>query len=166
MSAARLTQAALWALAALFLFLTVWPFTSGLPLGELLPAQRPQRQPPPPSLADLELSPLDSFAETLNRPLFTATRRPPSPLERLQGQASAPTAAAKGDRVILGKYALRGVIVTPEQKLLLLRQLATGQSLRLKVGDALDDWRIAAIAPDHLILSRGDKQEKVSLKGE
>jgi general secretion pathway protein N len=166
MSALRVTQAALWLLAALFLGLTVLPFLDALPVGDLLPVQRQARPAAPPTLADLDLSPIESFAETLNRPLFTATRRPPSPLERLQGPRAAPTpAAAKGERVILGKYVLRGVIVTPEQKLLLLKQLATGKSMRLKEGDALDDWRIASITADLLVLDKDGAQQKVPLKG-
>lgn len=165
MTAQRLMQAGLWLLAALFLGLTVWPFTADLPLGDLLPAQRQARPAPPPALADLDLSPIESFTETLNRPLFVATRRPPSPLEQLQGPRTPASTAAKGERVILGKYLLRGVIVTPDQKLLLLKQMTTGQSIRLKVGDALDDWRIASITADLLVLDKGGTQQKVPLKG-
>ncbi len=167
MNAARMTQAALWLMAALLLGLTVWPFVAPTGTGGAQPAERQVRPALPPTLADLELSPIESFAETLNRPLFTATRRPPSPLEQLQGPraTSAPT-AAKGEKVILGKYILRGVVVTPDQKLLLLKQMATGQIMRLKVGDALDDGRIAAIAQDHVLLERAGKQEKLSLKAD
>ena len=166
MTAQRTMQAGLWLLAALFLGLTVWPFMGDLPLGELLPAQRQARPVSPPTLADLDLSPVESFTETLNRPLFVATRRPPSPLEQLHGPRPAAPAAAKGERVILGKYVLRGVVVTPDQKLLLLKQMTTGQALRLKVGDALDDWRIASITADLLVLDKGGTQQKVPLKGE
>ena len=70
------------------------------------------------------------------------------------------------EKVILGKYILRGVVVTPDQKLLLLKQMATGQTMRLKVGDALDDGRIAAIAQDHVLLDRAGKQERLALKAD
>lgn len=166
MNAQRLTQAALWLAAALLLGLTVWPFLAPPGPGDVQPAQRTARPGLTPTLADLDLSPIESFTETLNRPLFTATRRPPSPLDQLQGPRAPAPVAAKGERVILGKYVLRGVIVTPEQKLLLLKQIATGQTMRLKVGDALDDGRIAAIAADHVLLDRGGKQEKLSLKAD
>ncbi|MGQ0676966.1 MAG: hypothetical protein ACT4N4_12890 [Rhodospirillales bacterium] len=165
MTARRLTQAMLWLAAVLLLGLTAWPFLAEPPPGSSAPAPRQAGPAAPPSLADLDLPPVESFAETLNRPLFTATRRPPSPLDVLQGQRAAPTpAATKGEKVILGKYVLRGVVVTPERKLLLLKQLSTGKSLRLGEGDALEDWRIASITAEHLVLARGDKQERVSLK--
>jgi hypothetical protein len=166
MSAARVTQGALWLLAALLLALTVRPFLDWAPPGEPGPAAP---QPPAarlPALADLELSPIESFAETLNRPLFTATRRPPSPLETIQGQGAPAKTAAKGEKVILGKYVLRGVVVTPQEKLLLLRQTATGQTMRFREGDAIEDWRIASITQDLLVLARGGAEQKVPLRGE
>jgi hypothetical protein len=57
------------------------------------------------------------------------------------------------------------VVVTPSEKLLLLKQMATGQALRLREGDALEDWRIASITADRLVLSRGGAEQKVSLRG-
>jgi len=165
MSAARITQGALWLLAAALLALTVRPFLDPAPLGDPGPAAPGSPAARTPMLADLELSPIESFAETLNRPLFTATRRPPSPLETIQGQAAPARTAAKGERVILGKYVLRGVVVTPQEKLLLLKQMATGQAMRLREGDALEDWRIASITQDQLVLSRGAAEQKVPLRG-
>ena len=164
MSAARVTQGGLWLLAALLLALTLRPFLDGAPAEAPAPAA-PAPAARTPSLADLELSAIESFAETLNRPLFTATRRPPSPIEAVQGQTTTAKTAAKGEKVILGKYVLRGVVVTPSEKLLLLKQMATGQALRLREGDALEDWRIASITADRLVLSRGGAEQKVSLRG-
>jgi general secretion pathway protein N len=165
MSAARVTQGALWLLAAALLALTARPFLDWSPAGEPGPAAPASPAARAPALADLELPPIESFAETLNRPLFTATRRPPSPLETIQGQAAPAKTAAKGEKVILGKYVLRGVVVTPAEKLLLLRQTATGQTLRLREGDALEDWRVASITPEVLVLSRGGAEQKVPLRG-
>lgn len=163
---ARVTLGALWLLAAVLLGATAWPFVAGGPAAPPGMPARPGAPVLPPTLADLALPPVESFAETLARPLFTATRRPPSPGEMLQGEARpvAVAPAAKGEKVILGKYLLRGVVVTPEQKLLLLKRQDTGAALRLREGDALDGWRIAAIAQDHLILSKGDRQERVPLR--
>ena len=162
---ARAMIAALWLLAAALLGATVWPFVLGGSADLAGMAARQAAPVAPPSPADLALPPVESFAETLNRPLFTATRRPPSPGELLQGEgAKLMPPAGKGEKVILGKYLLRGVVVTPEQKLLLLKRQDTGAAMRLKEGDALDDWRIAAIAQDHLILSKGSQQERVNLR--
>ena len=164
---ARAAVIALWLLAAVLLGATVWPFVAGGPIGFAgLDARRSQPLTPP-SPADLALPPVESFSETLNRPLFTATRRPLSPGEMLQGQEMKSAAAApagKGEKVILGRYVLRGVVVTPEQKILMLSRQDTGVALRLKEGDALDDWRIAAIAQDHIVLSKGGQQERIPLR--
>lgn len=169
MSAARAIQIALWFAAALLLGATAWPFLVAVPVTDRDPgAARSAKPLLPAALADLSLPPIETFSETLNRPLFTATRRPPSPLAVLQGQGEAPPAARptgpKGEKLVLGRYLLRGIVVTAEQKIVLLTQAGTNKSLRLKEGDKLDDWKIATVAPDHVVLTQGDKQEKVTLR--
>ena len=171
MTAARAIPIALWALAAVLFGATVWPFLVAVPLGdgEAGAARRQTRPFLAPSAADLALPPVESFSETLNRPLFAATRRPPSPLAVLQGQQGAPPPSLektgpKGEKLVLGTYLLSGIVVTSDQKIVLLKHVGTGKSLRLAEGEALDDWKIATVAPDYVILRRGDREERVSLR--
>lgn len=167
MNAARVTQAALWSVAAMLLAATVWPLVAPVPIdGQGSPvAGRGAKPFTAPSVGDLALPPQETFSATLSRPLFTATRRPPSPLAALQGgaapQTSAPATAPgpKGVRLVLGTYYLRGVVVTPERKLVLLQHHSTGKSVRLAEGETLDGWTIAAIANSELVLRQGERKE-------
>jgi len=168
---ARMLPAGLGLVAMLLLIATIWPFVAGVPDAEPkgAPAAGQAARLLVPSPADFSLPPLETFSETLNRPLFTATRRPPSPLASLQGDAGppAPTPPAatgpKGEKLVLGIYLLRGIVVTSDSKLVLLKHATTGKSLRLTEGQKLDDWTVATIAPDHLVLSRGDQKQSVTL---
>ncbi|MCC7046319.1 MAG: hypothetical protein IT562_06365 [Alphaproteobacteria bacterium] len=171
MTAARALPVALWALAAVLLGASLWPFLASIPLdeGAAGAARRPKQPFLAPSAADLALPPLESFSETLNRPLFTATRRPPSPLAVLQGQqAAAPPApektGPKGEKLVLGTYLLSGIVVSADQKIVLLKHATSGKSLRLSEGETLDDWQLATVAPDYVILRRGDREERVSIR--
>lgn len=171
MNAARPTQAALWSVAALLLAATIWPLAAPVAVdgqGPLV-AGRGAKPFAAPSVGDLALPPQETFSATLSRPLFTATRRPPSPLAALQGgpppEPSTPvtTPGPKGMRLVLGVYYLRGVVVTPERKLLLLQHHATGRSLRLAEGETVDGWTVASIASNEVVLRQGERKEAIPL---
>lgn len=171
MSPARALPIALWAVAAALLAAAAWPFLVSVPIGDGGTGAARQKAQPflAPSAADLALPPLESFSETLNRPLFTATRRPPSPLAALQGQqAPAPVqperTGPRGEKLVLGTYLLNGIVVTPEQKIVLLKHAVSGKAIKLSEGDNLDDWTVATVAPEYVILRRGDREERVSIR--
>ena len=80
--------------------------------------------------------------------------------------AAAPAAQAAGrNGLILGRYALVGTVVTPRQRIVLLRPAAGGAVLRLQEGDALDSWRIEGISAEALVLRDGGRSETVPLRG-
>ena len=172
MNAARTTQVGLWSIAALLLLATVWPFVRPVAVdgpGALL-AGRASKPFAAPAVGDLALPPPETFSGTLNRPLFTATRRSPSPLAALQGQGGPPPepsqpvlSGPKGARLVLGAYYLRGVVVTPERKLVLFQHHATGKSLRLTEGEKLDAWTVASIATNEVVLRNGERKEAIPL---
>lgn len=172
MTALRVLQGGLWALAALLVVVAIWPILAPAGGGEGdLAARRPARPFLVPSVADLALPPVETFSETLTRPLFTATRRPPSPLAALHGQQGAPAPAPtpertgpKGEKLLLGTYLLNGVVVAGPQKLVMLKHMGSGKSLRVAEGEILDDWTVATITSDQVTLRRGDREEKVSLR--
>lgn len=171
MTPLRLIQTGLWTLAALLLAATVWPFVAPASPGDgEASARRPARPFLVPSAADLALPPLETFSETLNRPLFTATRRPPSPLAALHGQA-APAAPAppertgpKGERLLLGTYLLNGIVVAGDRKIVMLKHAGSGKTLRVGEGDTLDDWTVSSVSADQVTLRRGDREEKMSIR--
>lgn len=105
-------------------------------------------------LANLALPPLDSFPQTIERPLFSTTRSP--------ARAAAPSAGQEG--LILGRYRLVGTVVTASQSFILLRPAAGGELLRREEGEALDAWRIEKISAEALTLSDGARTETVPLR--
>ena len=171
MTPLRMIQVGLWALAALLLLATVWPFVAPSPVGDGDGAtRRPARPFLVPSAADLALPPIETFAETLGRPLFTATRRPPSPLATLHGQQAAPATATpertgpNGERLLLGTYLLNGIVIAGPQKLVMLKHVGTGKAIRVTEGQALDDWTVASVTADQVVLRRGEKEERMSIR--
>jgi len=171
MTPLRAVQLGLWALAALLFVATVYPFVATGPgADDAAPARRAAAPLLVPSVADLALPPLETFAETLKRPVFTATRRPPSPLAALQGQAGAAAPSAtpqrtgpNGEKLLLGTYLLNGIVVASDRKIAMLKHLGTGKALRIGEGDTLDNWQVAAITADAIVIRQGDREEKVAL---
>lgn len=96
---------------------------------------------------------LGSFMASLDRPLFSATRKPP---------AKAPEAAPVVVDVlasvrVLGLYstggASGGAIVRSE-----------GKVVRLKQGDTLGGWTVKEVRPLELVLARGGEQRTLDVK--
>lgn len=169
MTPLRAIQLGLWTLAALLFVATLWPFVAGIGADDNgAGAQRRAARPfLVPSAADLALPPLESFSETLNRPLFTATRRPPSPLAVLQGQQAPPPAPEKtgprGEKLVIGTYLLNGIVIDGARKLMLLKHVTSGKTLRVAEGETLDDWLVQSVTQDQVVLKRGDREDRVAL---
>ncbi len=91
--------------------------------------------------------PLQTFAAMTQRPLFNASRRAPS---------STP-ASAGHERMLLGRYRLSGVVVTPERRLALLVD-PKGRHIKVEEGGDLDGWRMLSISPRRLLLSKAGER--------
>ena len=110
-------------------------------------AARSETSAPPP----LALQPLEAYAATVERPLFTATRR------------AAPAGIAPAERtagLILGRYRLTGVIVTPGKRSILLAS-ANNRTQTVVQGEAIDGWTLRSVERDRIVLENGGKQEVV-----
>ena len=117
--------------------------------------------PPAAAVADApealtELPPIDSFAETVARPLFMATRRPPEP-EEIEVEAE-PAAGAQRNL-----FNLLGVVISEDERVALVTRRRGGDFLRLVVGQRVDGWLVVAIEPDTMTLSQGDATEVLKL---
>jgi len=115
-----------------------------LPL--LLPAGAPApaattAPPPPLDEARLAVEPLAAFAETRERPLFVATRR------------YAPAGAQGSDELVLGKYAVQGVVMLPKRSFVLLKAAKGGQTLRVAEGDRLEGHLLEKVQADGIVVS-------------
>tara|TARA_B100000686_G_scaffold326909_1_gene385227 strand:+ start:1460 stop:1900 length:441 start_codon:yes stop_codon:yes gene_type:complete len=105
-----------------------------------------QAPPQPPSLESLE--------ETRKRPIFIATRRP---------AAMNPNASGDSERLILGRYRLMGVVITPSRRTVVIKPARGGKTTELRVGSTIEGWTVDEIAPKFMKLKAGAAEEIISL---
>ena len=138
MSELRLAQSLTLA-AALIAALAIW-----LWLPENIASRRSPEAPSP--AADwgviASLPPLASFAATIERPLFSPSRRP---------AAMAPTALPGATIEI--HYRLQGLITTGRERRALLKEAASQRKIEVGEGDVIEGWIVKQIEQDHLVLS-------------
>ena len=104
------------------------------------------------------LGKLGAYSTIADRPLFSPTRRP---------VVSAAPQTASQPRKSLAKFVLSGVIiVSPEEKIALLREAKSPTAQRLSEGQKIAGWRIEKILPDRVILVSGDETAEIQLWGE
>lgn len=97
--------------------------------------------------------PEQSYPETVERPLFTPTRRPAPPL----AVAGAPTFQR-------GQFQLLGVIIAGNTKTAMLREKASGKIHRLEIGREVNGIRVATIDRDTVTLAQGAESEVVPMQ--
>ncbi len=107
-----------------------------------------------------EIRPVESFAALTARPLFTASRRPPP----VQAAAVGPASSVKGIGVILGRYRLTGVVVTPTVRIAFMTDLNANKSFAISEGEKLGDWVFAEIARESITLQSNKRREVFPLR--
>lgn len=103
------------------------------------------------------MPPIERFSETVTRPLFMATRRPPEP--------GAPAAAAP-ERATNALPALEvsGIIISPRERLALLARGRSSEVIRVSEGELIEGWVVKSILPDRVILEQNGTQQELKLK--
>lgn len=96
---------------------------------------------------------LPAHAETADRTLFNATRRP------------APVLAGDNTprRLKPGQFQLTGTAVSGERNIAFLKETG-GKSRVVRQGDEIEGMRVALVAPDRVKLTLGDESEELVLK--
>ena len=96
---------------------------------------------------------LPAHAETVDRTLFNATRRP------------APVLAGDNTprRLKPGQFQLTGTAVSGERNIAFLKETG-GKSRVVRQGDEIEGMRVALVAPDRVKLTLGDESEELILK--
>ena len=142
--------------AAGFLIVAVW---LGIwAAGDTAPAMQDQpRIFAPRHLALPNSVDLAAYVTTLSRPLFSPDRRPspPAPIaddQASQGPSENPLPVSR----------LVAVAIGPERSAAIV-QLTAGGSQVLMQGEHIDDWVLAQIAPDHVVLRHGTRQAAIAL---
>ena len=103
--------------------------------------------------------PIEQFAAIVERPIFTATRRS---ARRQPVAPSAPASSSGG--LILGRYQVVGVVVTPGNRLVLLRRLGGAETIRLKEGEEIDGWTLVNVTRNDVVLESGGRREKIEIR--
>jgi hypothetical protein len=100
--------------------------------------------------------PLRQFAETIERPLFDASRRPPAK----------PAPKDPGPPVELTKLQLKGVVMTPDKNLAVLYDTRNRQTTRVELGAALGEWALDDIRSDGVTFRKGGATYEMLLREE
>lgn len=111
-------------------------------------------------LPPFSLPPIDpTFKESVERPLFAATRRPMPP-------ATTPVAAAP--TMQKGQFRLVGTSVSSESAIALLIDNKTGKTLRAKKGDDVRPGdatiKVDQVTPTQVVLRQGTETEELGLR--
>jgi len=104
--------------------------------------------------------PLRSLAATRDRPLFSASRRPPAPVV-----ADAPAPAAAAPMPVANRpadperppMALIGTVVSADERIAIVINEATRTVSRLREGDEDSGWRMRAVLARSAIVEKGDQ---------
>ncbi len=135
---------------AFFGLLVAWPLVSQTAHAQL--------QGQPPALRNpLEAQALELLTGTRDRPLFTPGRRrsadpPPPVLAQTPGEPTPPP-----------NLVLAGVVVDQDGARAIVRDSEANQTMSLRTGDTVKEWRVEHIEPRRLVLVLGDRSTEFSL---
>ena len=145
------------ALAAVIAWETNWGESLTRPI---VVAQVPESRPVMPALLP-EYKPTagpEIYAEVVDRPLFSPTRKPapppppPSPPEQPKPQMQT------------GQYQLTGTIQVGEKLYAFLKEVKSGKGLRAAQGDQLPTGlKLAKVEPDRVVFTQFDSEEEVKM---
>ena len=99
-----------------------------------------------------------NYEEILERPLFVEGRRPPS--DEPEEEAPAPVQ----QDLPLPKLSLVGVYTTPKGTTALVRNLATKDTVRVRLGDRFEGWEVSEIDDQRLVLKKQNDEHVFELR--
>lgn len=112
--------------------------------------------PPAAALPRFDAPPAGRLALLVERPLFTATRRPPPPAGTTEPADAAP---APDTSLILGRYRLSGVVVTPDRRLVLLTRKGGSATIGVAKGEMLDGWAVTEVEREFIVFERDARKK-------
>lgn len=96
------------------------------------------------------------FSEAIDRPLFAPSRRPPR-------EAAPEVVAVAAQKQSFG-FELVGVLISPEERVALIRQDGVTDLQRVSPGRRLNGWQVELIEPDHVVFRSGETVRQVHLR--
>ena len=117
-----------------------------------------------------EVEPIDAFAftmpersafsETLERPLFLKTRRPPASIPQREPVVE----VAKTREPDVGPFILSAIVIVEDQRAVLLTDPRNGQLTRRKEGEIVGGWELDEIHSDGVVLTHSGERKEVPLR--
>jgi general secretion pathway protein N len=137
-------------------------------IGSVKPLARPNRMgsKPLPSGNPLWSVPLSVLTATQERPIFSASRRPPQravvapPLDQVN--AVVPQTAAEPERP---PVALIGAVVGDSDAIAIFLDRTNQKIVRLRQGETHAGWLLSSVMPREVTLEKADRAEVLVLKG-
>ena len=109
-----------------------------------------------PSFRPFRMPPQQQFAELVERPPFTQSRRPPA----VSTQREVRREARRQDL----KLTLIGVILQPNRQYALVQRPGRKEAQRLARGEKIDGWQVEGILPDRVVFSQAQEVVELQLK--
>jgi general secretion pathway protein N len=103
--------------------------------------------------------PVRALAATRDRPLFSASRRPPPPLipEAPDPAPHPMPVAIKATEPERPPLVLVGTIVSADARIAVLLNQTTKLVVQVREGDAESGWRVKAVSPRSTVMEKGEK---------
>lgn len=99
------------------------------------------------------LPPLEALSETVERPLFRPDRRPPTIEEVEEAEPNAES----------GIFSLIGIIVSPTERIALVKVRGSQNVLQLSEGQQANGWTVLQIHPGEVVFESNDQTETIEL---
>jgi hypothetical protein len=94
---------------------------------------------------------LDSLRQTVERPLFNASRVPkPTSVQQVEDRSGDEPEADPNDITLLG------IVVTNNDRTALLRWNKTNEVLRLKIGENSTGWKLRQVQPTSVVIEKDE----------
>lgn len=115
----------------------------------------------PPIASSIELPALVDLTETVDRPVFSASRRPPqaSPAP-VPDETPVPTTAAEPPP----RMKLSAVVIDAGRRFALLQRVPANDTVRLEQGESVDGWVLVEVRTDGVTLENGGRRHEIALR--
>jgi len=105
------------------------------------------------------VGPITQYQETVQRPLFSNTRRPPPPPRvKPEEPEEMPEPELEDER----EHILIGVMLTSDATTALIKDDRNKVS-RVRLGDKIDGWELAQVNPESVVLNKGSRTKELLL---
>lgn len=107
----------------------------------------------------LTVPPLAALSETVARPLFSATRRPPE--EEAGDAPDAPVSVPVGPAT---NFSVTAIVISEKQRAVLLTHPQSGELERVAEGESIAGWRVDKVESDRVFFSKNGETLESALR--